>query len=173
VVFSLYEGTVLGTGRDTVGSWGRGVVSLNEFIAAEGNRTELHGLSSVVERAVLSGVAQGLLAGSVKESSPLTADDEDDASPQALSVSLPRNSAVFPAGSLSSLPVFLKSFATPTYASCTAEKAAEAFEESFPQTDLTPLLDKNSGGLTRERLSEFNGFGEGVRAGHTADDGEA
>lgn len=160
-----YEYTVLSVGLETVGSSGRVDGSSNEVVGAEGDRTDPHGLSSITERVDLSVVAHGLLDVSDRESSPLrTGGDVDvDSSPQALSVSLPRNSAVLPDGSLSPLPAFLKSFATPTYASCTTENAAEAFEESFPQTDFTPLPDKNSGGFMRTRLGELKGFGEGVR----------
>jgi hypothetical protein len=140
--------------------------SLREFVGVEDHRSDSHGFSSTTERDDLSGVAHGLLVESDRESSPLRIDgDEVVSSPQALSVSLSRNSAAFPDGSLSPLPVFLKSFATPTYASWTTEKAAEAFDESFPHTDLTPLPDKNSGGFIRARLGEAKGFGEGVRAG--------
>ena len=41
-----------------------------------------------------------------------------------------------------------KSFATPSYASCTTENAALAFEDNFPQTDFIPtVLEKKSAGF--------------------------
>jgi hypothetical protein len=166
-----YEYAALSVGLEIVGSSGRADGPSNEVVGAEGDRTDPHGLASRIERVDLSVVAHGLLDESDRESRPLRTGGDDDvgddvgSSPQALSVSLPRNSAVLPGDSLSPLPVFLKSFATPTYASCTTENAAEAFEESFPQTDFTPLPDKNSGGFMRTRLEEPKGFGEGVRAG--------
>jgi len=49
----------------------------------------------------------------------------------------------------------LKSLVTPSYASCITENAAEAFDENFPQTDLTPLPPKRSGfGTVRVRFGD-------------------
>lgn len=82
-------------------------------------------------------------------------------SPHARSVSRLLNSAVRTLGSAPSCPVFRRSFATPTYASCTTDSAADAFEDNFPHTDLTPLFEKKSGG----RMPEFFGVTAGELGG--------
>lgn len=161
------EDAALGSGCATVGSAGRGLEGWYDCPNGPptGDRTEPHGLSSSAGCGLE--VAHGLLVPTDKDSRPR--ETEDVSSPQAVRVSRPRSSAVLADDSPSFTPVLRRSFATPTYASCTTERAAEALDDSFPHTDLTPLLERKSGGFVRARLGENWVFGEGTRGGRIGD----
>lgn len=164
------EDAALGSGCATVGSAGRGLEGWYECPNGPptGDRTEPHGLSSSAGCGLE--VAHGLVVPTDKDSRPR--ETEDVSSPQAVRVSRPRSSAVLTDDSLSLTPVLRRSFATPTYASCTTERAAEALDDSFPHTDLTPLLERKSGGFVRARLGENWVFGDGTRGGRIGEASE-
>jgi hypothetical protein len=107
------------------------------------------------------------LAGTNPE--PASEDVCAGSSPQARSVSRLLSSAVFACES-DSCPVLRRSLATPTYASCTTDSAAEAFEDSLPQTDFTLVFAKKSGCRIPELLGvagELDGAtGDGLEEGN-------
>lgn len=150
-------------GCSTVGSGGSSLEASNRFcvgvVCREDVRTEFHGFSNgagATERPS-STVAQGLLDRPIVDGWRTGREEEGSSFPQAPRVSRLRNSAVFSVISPSPLTADvdnpLKSFATPSYASCTTENAAEALDENLPHTDFTPLPPKGSGlGAARVRF---------------------
>lgn len=133
------------------------------------SRTELHGLSkdaSTAERLPLT-LAQGLVEGPMVDACRAC----DEPSPQVPRPSRLRNSDVLSDNSPSPLADVdnpLKSFVMPPYVSCITENAADAFDESFPHTDFTPLFPKRSAfGIDRARAGdvEYVAPGEDDRPG--------
>jgi len=158
-----YELPRFAEGCSTVGSGGSSLEASNSScvsaVCREDVGTEFHGFSNgaaATERPPLT-VAQGLLEGPIVDGWRTGNEEEGSSSPQAPRVSRLRNSAVFSVISPSPLTDDvdnpLKSLATPSYASWTTENAAEALDENFPHTDLTPLPPKRSGfGAVRVRF---------------------